>query len=123
MPDMNEQVYNVLAADPALTALVGNKIWALFRAQEEALPALVFWRVSTTPVAHALGSDELTEVRYQLDCYSASLPEASAIAFAARAALEAAFNSIHETRLDRYNIQTRDYTVSIDITVWGDDIN
>ncbi len=65
-------IYSHLAADPALSALVGQRIYPGSAPQGAVRPYVTFFSVSTSPGAHMLGGDGLAEVRLQLDIWADS---------------------------------------------------
>ena len=121
MADLNEAVYTALSGDGTLTGLVGSRIWNTMRAEEDALPALVFQRISTVPVNSASGVDGLAGVRYQLDAYAVTLAAASSIIYAARDAILGTLSGVVLARQDLYEDQSRAFRIIMDVSVWGTD--
>ena len=114
----NAQVYAVLSADPALTALVDDRIWNTNRSEGEDIPACVFRRVTTEYADHSLGSGALAGIRYQIDGYAVELNQAYDVAQAAYLALKNAYFATKLSRNETYNQRTKVYRSIIDVSVW-----
>jgi hypothetical protein len=109
----------VLVADSAVSALVGERISALMKAQGTAMPAITLQRVSVTPQNHLRGNGGLDYVRVQADCWATSYDGVRALAIACRSAMEAASHQML-SELDNYDPQVDPglYRITQDFQVW-----
>lgn len=75
-------VYSRLAADAAVTALVGTRIFAAKAKQGAAVPRIVFTIIGEQPTGTAAGSLEsrLRRARIQVDCYADTVDAADDLA-------------------------------------------
>lgn len=82
---MEEAVIAWLLADPALAALIVDRLTPGVRTQGDHLPALVFNLISDLPDYSNDGQTGLTQARIQLDAYGSTYAQAKAVARAANA--------------------------------------
>ena len=76
-----------LKADPGLSELVGNNVFALFIPQGTKLPCITFQRIGGSPANTLSGASGLEEIDLQIDVWAKNYGEAKAIAKAVRAAM------------------------------------
>ena len=69
-------VYSTLSGASAVSSLVGSRIYPLVRPQGDALPAIVYQRISTVPVNSLDGDSGLDEVRIQIACVAPTYAQA-----------------------------------------------
>lgn len=110
----------VLAADPAVAALVGVRIEAMDRLQGGALPAVVYQRVGSVPEATIKGDAGLDAVRVQVSCWAATFGGARNLAVAVRAAIVGSplLRARTVMEMDDRDPVTRDYRVIQDFRIW-----
>lgn len=113
-------IYTVLSTSTAVSAQVGNRIYALTRPQDDALPAVVYQRVSTSPVVSMLGDSGLDSVRIQISCYARTLFEAKSLSTAVRTAITGAatLKSVTVMVVDGQDPETRNFRVTTDFNLW-----
>ncbi len=115
---IEQTLYSLLSAAPAVTSLTGQRIYPLQRPQGDTLPALVYQRVATTPVTSLSGDTGIDAVRLQIDCLAATYVQVKALADASRAAIVGGLRAITEMQLDLYDDETRTFRVTMDFRVW-----
>ena len=116
---IESSIYSVLASDDAVIASAGLRIYPLLRPELAALPAIVFQRVATDPVASLKGSVGLDSVRVQVSSWAADYSAARSLAQDVRAALEQSSLKIRlEMELDDMDEQSIEYRVIQDYRVW-----
>jgi hypothetical protein len=117
---IEEDIVDVLTADPVVAALVAQRIYPLFRPQNDPLPAVVYQRLSTTPENSLLGFSGLDLVRVQFSCYAKTVADAKSLATAVRSALNEAteLKGICVYEADEMDADTRNFRVFIDFNFW-----
>jgi hypothetical protein len=73
-----------LAADPAVTAIVGNRIYPVQLPQGIRLASLVYSRISEIESYHNVGPSALMQTRFQFDSVSPNVDEATLLADAVK---------------------------------------
>jgi hypothetical protein len=107
-----------------LTALsghtdAGTRVHALFLPQGSTYPAIVFQRISNTPVDAINGSSGLDHVRVQIDVYSPSFLAAKTVLSQVRPLMLAAgFTGLMVNDFDEYEAETKLYRSSADYMCW-----
>lgn len=76
---MEETIIAFLLADPALAALIGDRLTPGVRTQGASLPALVFNLISDLPDYTNDGPSGLAQARIQLDAYGETYAQAKAV--------------------------------------------
>ncbi len=112
-----EVVRTILIAAPAVTALVGQRISPVLRAQGEPLPAVVLTRVSLAPLNHLSGAPTLDANRVQVDSFAATYAASRDLADACRTALEAAGLTM-ESEFDNFEPDVDEYRITQDFYLW-----
>ena len=112
-----QTVLNILQASGAVTALVGTRVSPVYRAQDEALPAVILTAISVTPQNHLNGPPTLDANRVQMDAYAPTFAEVRAVADAVRAALEAG-DCVMDNEFDGFEPDVSEYRVTQDWLVW-----
>lgn len=111
-----------LAADAGITALVGDRIWPLVRAQGASLPALTYQRIAGTPSTDLDGLDgDLTVVLVQVDCWASGFDAARVLAELVRVRIQTAADSFRgnlQSDRDFYEDDVKLYRVSQDFSLW-----
>ena len=110
-------VRDVLVASAGVTALVGQRVSPMLKAQDIALPAIVLQRISVTPQNHLQGFGNLDGNRVQLDSWATTYIVARQVADAARTALQAA-GYVLGLESDDYDSATQTYRVIQDWSIW-----
>ena len=108
---------DILLADAATIALVGNRITPLTRPQDLQLPAITAQRISVVPQNSLRGFANLDANRVQLDCWADTYAGARALAAACRTAINAA-GHVCVSEVDDFEIETRTFRVIQDYSVW-----
>lgn len=81
-------IYAILAADTDVAALVATRIYPVRRVQGDALPAIVYRRISSTHIHSTQGSSGACNARIQIDCWAATYAGAKTLADKVRLALD-----------------------------------
>lgn len=99
---MTPGVYPLLSAAPAVTALVADRIYGFGdAAQGVTRPYITWFTVAGTPENLLSGAPPLDRFRCQVDCWGDTPASATAVAIAARDALEAAGHIVSINPSDR----------------------
>jgi len=85
---IGKALYDELKNDAAVAALVGAKIRIDVADDKDALPFIVFHRISDVPFHHLGGASGVTVQRWQFDCCAATRLATHAIEDAVREALD-----------------------------------
>lgn len=93
MSGIEEAVIQRLLADVTVAGLVGTRVFPGSLPQGEALPAIIFNRISGAPIYADEGEVGLDEARIQIDCYGVSYSAAKTLSRAVRASLSAFFGT------------------------------
>ena len=110
-----QTIRDALVADAGVTALVGQRVSPILKAQDTTLPAITLQRISIVPQNHLTGDGDLDYGRVQLDVWATTYVEARSVADACRTAL-AAYQL--ELESDDYDPDTETYRVIQDWSVW-----
>lgn len=78
----------ILATAPAVTALVGDRIFHQHKPQDATSPCIVLTRVSTGYIRQIDGTVSATRGRMQVDCFGPSIPIAKSLAATVRGTLD-----------------------------------
>lgn len=118
-----EAVVALLAADSAVVAIVGARMYPNVAPQGAAAPFLVYQVISDVPEnSLADNSPRLSSIRLQVDCYSPRYLQAHALAEAVEAKLVAAstpdFSAWRDTTRDLFDAEAQMHRVSTDFAVW-----
>lgn len=110
-----------LKADPGLSELVGNNVFALIIPQGTKLPCITFQRIGGMPANTLSGHSGLEEIDLQIDVWARDYDEAKAIAKAVRAAMPSSgprFSAHLIEDQDLYEDGTNYFRVSMEFKVW-----
>lgn len=80
-------IYNILANDAGVSALVGNRICPVTLPQGTAFPAIVYSEVNINPNYTKDANSRLDQVRVQIDCLALTYEDTASLADAVREAL------------------------------------
>lgn len=95
----------LLIADPAVSALVGDRVHALQLPRGGALPALKYQRISGERVRGLSGPHGQAHPRMQIDAYADSHAAAEAVADAVEAALDGYAGPAGAGRIDAASLE------------------
>lgn len=116
---IEQDLIDVLDGDSAVTEFVDDRIYPMTMPQGYALPAIVYSRVSTTPVTSLDGDTGVDSVRFEISCYAKTLLEAKQLATAVRAAINASeLKSIPVMWIDMQDPETKSYRAIVDFNIW-----
>ena len=110
-----------LREDAGLSALVGNKVFALVIPQGTKLPCITFQRIGGMPANTLSGHSGLEEIDLQIDVWARDYDEAKAIAKAVRAAMPPSgprFSAHLIEDQDLYEDGTNYFRVNMEFKVW-----
>ena len=88
MTDLNNAIYEYLLADAGVSALAGTRIRPDVLDDGEAMPAILFYRISgihQNTIAGTFG--EIAETRVTIDCFAETRKKANEVAEAVRLAM------------------------------------
>lgn len=121
MPSLESKIYSVLSAASVVTALT-TRIYPEHRPPADALPAVVFSRVSGLRVNHLGGYSNLENAQIQVECYSSAVDGRRALADAVIGALSSAvtFSALlHDSPFDDYDDEAAMYIRTMDFSIWN----
>lgn len=119
--DFESVLLRMLREDAGLSALVGNKVFALVIPQGTKLPCITFQRIGGMPANTLSGHSGLEEIDLQIDVWARDYDEAKAIAKAVRAAMPSSgprFSAHLIEDQDLYEDGTNYFRVSMEFKVW-----
>lgn len=88
MATVNEALYELLTANAGVAALVGDRVYPVKMPQKAAFPAIVYAKSGGARSHSNDGSSGFNRAVFALDCWAASLAQASAVANAVRLAVD-----------------------------------
>lgn len=119
--DFEIVLLRTLREDAGLSALVGNKVFALVIPQGTKLPCVTFQRLGGMPANTLSGHSGLEEIDLQIDVWARDYDEAKAIAKAVRAAMPPSgprFSAHLIEDQDLYEDGTNYFRVNMEFKVW-----
>ena len=119
--DFEIVLLRTLREDAGLSALVGNKVFALVIPQGTKLPCITFQRIGGMPANTLSGHSGLEEIDLQIDVWARDYDEAKAIAQAVRAAMPPSgprFSAHLIEDQDLYEDGTNYFRVNMEFKVW-----
>ena len=119
--DFEIVLLRTLREDAGLSALVGNKVFALVIPQGTKLPCITFQRIGGMPANTLSGHSGLEEIDLQIDVWARDYDEAKAIAKAVRAAMPPSgprFSAHLIEDQDLYEDGTNYFRVNMEFKVW-----
>lgn len=119
--DFEIVLLRTLREDAGLSALVGNKVFALVIPQGTKLPCITFQRIGGMPANTLSGHSGLEEIDLQIDVWARDYDEAKAIAKAVRSAMPPSgpqFGAHLIEDQDLYEDGTNYFRVSMEFKVW-----
>lgn len=119
--DFEIVLLRTLREDAGLSALVGNKVFALVIPQGTKLPCITFQRIGGVPANTLSGHSGLEEIDLQIDVWARDYDEAKAIAKAVRAAMPPSgprFSAHLIEDQDLYEDGTNYFRVNMEFKVW-----
>lgn len=111
-----------LSAAPAVSAIVGSKIFPMVATEGEVVPYIVYQVSASTREGAMNGPGSLRNARMQLDCYAATYSAAKALGAAVRAALDGAgLQSAMIIEQDLLDPETKSYRQLIEYSIWANE--
>ncbi len=119
---IEQTLRSYLLAQPAIAALIGERVYPLVLPQGAALPAITYQRISSVRESSHEGPSGLAHPRFQLNCWSGTYAGARAMADAVRPSVNATRSLGQATFLvddhDDYDPETGLYRVILDVILW-----
>ena len=119
--DFEIVLLRTLREDAGLSALVGNKVFALVIPQGTKLPCITFQRIGGMPANTLSGHSGLEEIDLQIDVWARDYDEAKAIAKAVRSAMPPSgprFSAHLIEDQELYEDGTNYFRVNMEVKVW-----
>jgi hypothetical protein len=110
-------IYDHLAADSAVSALVGDRIYTTYTPQLDTMPFVVFRRTAALRGQTNDGLDGYVEATFDLDCWAETEAEADALGDAVR---EAICGQGFRAQFGSFNIQHCKHVTERDEAEYGD---
>lgn len=123
MASIESKLYSVLSASTSITVLT-TRIYPEHRPAADALPAVVFSRVSGLRVNSLGGYSNLENAQVQVECYSSSVDGRRELADVVTTAITEAsqFNAVlTEAPFDDYDDESALYIRTMDFSIWNRD--
>lgn len=121
MPSLESKIYGVLSTATAITVLT-TRIYPEHRPPADALPAVVYSRVSGLRVNHLTGYSNLENAQIQFECYASAVDGRRALADAVIGALSSAvaFSALlNDSPFDDYDDEAEMYIRTMDFSIWN----
>lgn len=129
---MEAGIIELLLAGPAVSALVGTRVYPLSRPQGAPYPVITVQRITGAPLYADDGEAGLINGRVQIDCYGETYPDAKTLAAAVKTTLSAVADVTaggvdflyvlvedeRDIRETGSNQQDYPFRVSVDFDVW-----
>lgn len=127
--NIEEALYAHLVADAGVAALISTRVYPLSIAQDVALPAIAYQRISGPRQRYHSGPSAMAEARIQITCQAAKYTQAKALAKAVRLAMDGYSGTMGGVsgvlvefcgvvnELDGYEFETEGETVRVDVMV------
>lgn len=123
---LGDELFARLTAAPAVSALVGTRVFPSELPQEEAVPALVYSVVYDRPESTLTGvaAELLRAARVQVDAYARTYTAAKALEAAVTSALadlsepSPGLSVVQDSARDLFDHETRFHRVLMEFTVW-----
>lgn len=121
---MNEsQMRFILLGQPALAALLGERMYPVTLPQGATLPAVTYSLISGTTEGDSQDGPGVSRRRYQFDCwaetYSAATVVATALATAVSGTSRIGQASFIDNEVDSYEPETQRWRRIVDVMVWA----
>jgi hypothetical protein len=119
---VEQLVYEALSGDTTLSAIFSGRVYPVLKPQHASLPAITYQRISGVVVGDITDGCQLQNARFQIDLWSSDYATIHGSTLQAVVdAMQSAdgFKSYVLTPpLDDYEVDTEQYRVTIDFSVW-----
>jgi hypothetical protein len=119
---IESKIYSALSGSTALTALVGSNIYPEHRMQAEALPAVVFARVSGLRVNSLSGYSNLENISMDVTLYTKTIETRGTIGNVVISAMTSATGCtvlLNDSPSDSYDDDVEVYERNYTFSVWN----
>ncbi len=112
-------VYQHLAQDHGVAALIGDRIYPVKLPQNPTYPAITYFQVSGSPIYTKQGRHG-TRPRVQISCWAKSYTTVKQLAAAVVAAMDGyARENLNQNEFDIYEEAAEVYQVPLDFIIWA----
>lgn len=119
---VESKIYSALSGSTALVALVGSNIYPEHRMQAEALPAVVFARVSGLRVNSLSGYSQLENINMDVTLYTKTVDARGTIGAAVISAMTSATGCtvlLNDSPADFYDDEVSVYERNYTFSIWN----
>ena len=120
MSRLEERIYSALAADAAVSALAGTRVYPVILPQGATFPAVTFSAVGGNPNNTLEGQSNLLNTRVQFDSWGQSPATVKSLADAVEAAIAGAsgFTALPMPQIDGFDSEPELFRVIQDFSVF-----
>lgn len=121
MSQVESKLYALLTADPAVSAIVGTRVYPMVLPQRCTFPAASYFRVSGGQQNTLDGYSGTENPRIQVDCWAREYADAKALASAIRTAMDGAtnFKALCISDRDMYEDDAELHRVLLEFSCWN----
>jgi hypothetical protein len=119
---IESKIYSALSGSTALVAMVGSNIYPEHRMQAEALPAVVFARVSGARVNHLTGYANLENIMMDVTLYTKTIETRGTIGdvvISAMTSYKGCTILLNDSPSDSYDDEVEVYERNFTFSVWN----
>jgi hypothetical protein len=117
------ELRTLLLGQPAIAALVGERVYPVTLPQGATLPAMTYQVISGAGDGDAHTGPGLSRRRYQFDCWAATYGTAAALGLALVQAVHArrvlGQAALMDNEVDQYEAETQRWRRIVDVMVWS----
>jgi len=122
---VEEALYSLLSGNAGVEALVGTRISAINKAENTALPAITYHRVTSQRFSAMRADSGIVKGRFQIDAWAETYDVAVIVKEAVRAAVQrysttssiTIFDIFFLSEIDFYEEDTQQYHIAVDIEI------
>lgn len=123
---IEDAIYTHATDDAGISALIGARIYPGYASQNTTVPYIVYQRISSVPINLLAADTDITEARWQFNCYGTSYPSAVAVVEAVRTAFARYSGTVAsieildvfiENVVDRYDDEQKLFQIAVDMLI------
>lgn len=115
---IEKDLFDTLKNDATVAGLVGTRIYPLHMPQGVPMPAVVYQRISTTPINSLDGDTGVDAVRMQVSCWAATYLASRALSDAVRAAVTGNMPAVTEMDMTDRDDELQYFRTIMDFRIW-----
>jgi len=123
---IDQSLHSVLVSDAGVSAIVAARVYPLELPQEPTLPAIVYFKISSSRLTHHGTTSKYCEANYQISCVAATVLGAKLLAAAVVSAVHGYSGTVDSLRIfvcevisesDLLQTAIEEYAVAIDVSL------